>query len=786
MIKQSFSKVLGGVPPSTATHVIDWDAGALLGTAGLAIGAAAVWGIDSLIGKAGLHLLPDLSVVEHAKYWIEGLKNSPAWEQYVAWYSSLGGIGKALFHARLIGASLLPVGLSAYLAKSGLKERDLYIHREGRRLYEGKEALKILQRKSKAECDAAEAGLYLHEGIRLSSKRECGGFLYMGTAGGGKTVAMKPLIFQALERGDKAIIFDLKGEITAEIRKGKDEDGNEGGVVDKFCLIAGWDRRGAAWDIAADCTNEQTAMEIAKRFIKDGKDPMWSNAAQMIFVAFLKKLMVEKPGQWGFQDLADTLSYSNEQVKAIVQKYMPFALDLVSDAESKTTQSIMINMKSFMFDIIMLAKAWKDGKGKKRPRVSFRKFILDENYEHRHIVLQGNGAFESMVKSLYGGIFQTLAATMNSAECADSKTRKIWLFLDEFPQLGKVPNFGQFLEVGRSKGFRIVIGAQDYNQFIQHYSKEEADTFLSILKTWVIVKFPPGPTAEWVSNTIGTRRVQVPQHSRSIGAPGGGGSSMSISYNDVDLPVIHPADVEAKLGETSRLKGGVSGLVIGFQDVYIVDFLFRSYVKTQPAAVMAKWTRTIEMDDDVTSDYSDGGSVGVAVMSEEKKALILAKMDKMNSIRKEHEDRDKALLNPPRPSESDADAEKDRKYPKVVEEPQENSAINEQDEFFAMLDGMGGDAPLPKKKVVVKEAVVDDETAELGTHAATSAITEEMGLTGTVADVLSIGAGLADMISSAQATTSPAVLTPLASAESSTGVPEKILTREREGKESEE
>ncbi len=779
MIKQTWTKMFGGVPPSTATHVVDWDAGALLGTAGLAIGAAAVWGIDSLIGKAGLHLLPDLPVVEHAKYWIEGLKNSPAWEQYVAWYSSLGGIGKALFHARLIGASLLPVGLVAFLAKNGLRERELFVHREGRRLFEGKKALEILKRKSKEECEAAEAGLYLHEGIRLTSERECGGFLYMGTAGGGKTAAMKPLIFQALARGDKAVIFDNKGEITQEILKPK--NGGEGGVVDRFCLIAGWDRRGAAWDIAADCTNEQSAMEIAKRFIKDGKDPMWSNAAQMIFVAFLKRLMVEKPGQWGFQDLADTLAYSNEQVKAIVKKYMPFALDLVSDAESKTTQSIMINMKSFMFDIIMLAKAWKDGKGKKRPRVSFRKFILDENYEHRTIVLQGNGAFANMVKSLYGGIFQTLSATMNSAECPDSKTRKIWLFLDEFPQLGKIPDFGAFLEVGRSKGFRIAIGAQDYNQFIQHYSKEEADTFLSILKTWVIVKFPPGPTAEWVSNIIGTRRVQVPQHSRSIGAPGGGGSSLSISYNDVDLPVIHPADIEAKLGKTTRWRGGVSALIVGYQDVYIVDFPFKKFVKTQPAAVMAKWTRTIEMDDDVTSDYSDEGSVGVAVMSEEKKARILAKMGKMNSIRKELDERDKALLNPPR----ETDAEKDKKYPKVVEEQKDNSEGNEQDEFFAMLDGMGGDTPLPKTKVVVKEAM-DSDVAEVGVHASTEIISEGMGMTGTVLDVAVEGISLFDQISGTAPTTSPAVLTPLASAESSTGVPEKILTREREGKESEE
>lgn len=783
MIKQTWTKMFGGVPPSTATHVVDWDAGALLGTAGLAIGAAAVWGIDSLVGKAGLHLLPDLSVVEHAKFWIEGLKNAPEWERYVAWYSNLGGIGKALFHARLIGAALLPVGLSAYLAKIGLKERDLYIHREGRRLYEGKKAMDILKRKSKEECEAAEAGLYLHQGIRLTSERECGGFLFMGTAGGGKTVAMKPLIYQALARGDKSILFDLKGELTEEIRKGKDKDGNEGGVVDKFCLIAPWDARSAAWDIAADCNNDQTAMEIAKRFIKDGKDPMWSNAAQMIFVAFLKKLMFEQPGQWGFQDLADTLAYSNEQVKAIVKKYMPFALDLVEDAESKTTQSIMINMKSFMFDIIMLAKAWKEGKGKKRPRVSFRRFILDDNYEHRTIVLQGNGAFQSMVKSLYGGIFQTLSATMNSAECPDSKTRKIWLFLDEFPQLGKIPDFGAFLEVGRSKGIRVVIGAQDYNQFIQHYSKEEADTFLSILKTWVIVKFPPGPTAEWVSNTIGTRRVQVPQHSRSIGAPGGGGSSLSISHNDIDLPVIHPADIEAKLGKTTKWKGGVSGLVVGYQDVYIVDFPFRKYVKTQPAAVMAKWTSTIEIDDDVTTDSSDVGSAGSAIMSEEKKARIQAKIEGMKGYRKSMDEREDRLLNPPRPTESAA--EKDRKYPKLVDEP-EGTDKPDVESVADMLANMLPENDVPRPKTVVRTvAPMDKDVAEVGKHAATSMVAEGMGMTGTVIDFAMLASSVLDETQSAGVGTAM-VASPLAKSESSTGIAKKVLTREREGKDSEE
>ncbi len=781
MKKQVWTKMLGGMPPASATHIVDWDSGVMMGTAGLIAGAAAVWGIDSLIGKAGLHLLPDLSVVEHAKYWIEGLKNSPAWEQYVGWFSNLSGIGKAMFSARLIGASLLPVGLAGFLYKNGTKERERFVHRVGRQCFEGKEALKILKEKSEMECQMGEPGLYLQDWIRLTRERERGGFLFMGTAGGGKTVAMKPLIFQALERGDKAVIFDNKGEITEEIRKGRDKDGNEGGVVDTFCLMAPWDRRSAAWDIAADCINEQMAMELAKRIVKENeKDPFWSNAAQQILLAYMKKFMVEKPGKWGFQDLAATLSYTNQQVKEVVAKYLPMALQSIEDAESKQTHSIMVNMKTFMFDILMLAKAWRDGKGKKRPRVSFRKFILDENYEHRHIVIQGNGAYASMVKSLFSGIFKTMSSTMNSPECPDSKTRRIWLFLDEFPQLGKLDGFGPFLEVGRSKGFCVCIGAQDYNQFIQIYSREEANTFLTILKTWVVVKFPMGETAEWISNTVGTRRVQIPQHSVSM-TPGQG-SSVSISYNDIDLPVIHPSELEAKLGKATWGARwlGVQGLVTGYGDVYIVSFKFRSYVKTQPAAVMAKWTQMVELDD--FTESSDEVPAGGTAMSEEKKARILAKMDKMNSIRKELDERDKALLNPPRPTESDA--EKDKKYPKVVEEQQEKPSVSEQDELIAMLDDMGGDAPLPKT-VVKTAAPMDKDVAEVAKHASTSMVAEGMGMTGTVIDFAMLASSVLDETQTAGVGTAM-VASPLAKSESSTGIAKKVLTREREEKEAEE
>ena len=74
------------------------------------------------------------------------------------------------------------------------------------------------------------------------------------------------------------------------------------------------------------------------------------------------------------------------------------------------------------------------------------------------------------------------------------------------------------------------------------------------------------------------------------GADKASGGSVSLSYGDVDLPVIHPADIEAKLGASERWNG-IRALILGYEDAYIVNFPFRTYVKTQPALIEARWTR---------------------------------------------------------------------------------------------------------------------------------------------------------------------------------------------------
>ena len=92
MEKQSWTKLFGGVPPTTATHVVDLDAALLAGVFGFVAGCAVVTVVDRLLwNMLGSGLLPDLLVIEHARFWMQGLSGGKDWTRYLGWLDALEG-----------------------------------------------------------------------------------------------------------------------------------------------------------------------------------------------------------------------------------------------------------------------------------------------------------------------------------------------------------------------------------------------------------------------------------------------------------------------------------------------------------------------------------------------------------------------------------------------------------------------------------------------------------------------------------------------------------------------
>lgn len=486
----------------------------------------------------------------------------------------LAGGGAALVIPRMLFSLLVTIISFIFLMLKLAKPKDVHVHVSGRRLLNDAAAVSGLAMQAKFECKTHGRGIKLHPTLPfwLSLDRESRHFFILGSIGGGKTQVILPLMLAAQERGDRMIVHDNKGDYTSKL---------PGDPI----IIAPWDKRSVAWDVAADCTTKQDARELAARLVPESKDPMWSFAARQVLVGFLISLQQQRGTDWGWIDLAALVPLPQPDLLLLMSRYNPEGVRAVEDA-SKTTQSILITLSSYMSVVFDLADAWGDKP--RSQRISFIDWLSDEDHPQRTLILQNSGRFAGLSHAYIGGIIAMLSSRINSPDFSDSKTRRIWFFLDEFPQLGKLENFAPLLEVGRSKGVRVVIGAQDLAQIRELYGRDAAQSWASMVGTQIFARINPGETADWISKLVGQRIVERPNLSVS-GTPGGAGQSVTRSYSRESIPVLLPSQLSDELGSS---RAGVKCLLLGYRNANILLWPYTTLPMLRPVSKLANWVLT--------------------------------------------------------------------------------------------------------------------------------------------------------------------------------------------------
>jgi type IV secretory pathway TraG/TraD family ATPase VirD4 len=110
--------------------------------------------------------------------------------------------------------------------------------------------------------------------------------------------------------------------------------------------------------------------------------------------------------------------------------------------------------------VSVLADAWSDPSAR---RFSIRTW-LHHPAPYRPLILQHDPGYRELSRIWIASMLGLLASAVGSPSLPESRERRVWLFLDEFPQLPPIKQFPTFLELGRSKGVAVVIGAQDTAQ----------------------------------------------------------------------------------------------------------------------------------------------------------------------------------------------------------------------------------------------------------------------------------------------------------------------------------
>lgn len=461
-------------------------------------------------------------------------------------------------------------------------------HIRGRRRLQGEAALKAW---TLAEGEDAD-GLHIHPSLPpITKSRETRHLLIFGGVGSGKTQTILPLMRAARERGDRMVIFDLKNDFTREFAsKTKTYKGNEVEVVD--AIFAPWDSRSMPWAVAHDVDTLAAAREFASRMIPEaqGGTPFFSNAARQVLIASLVELQYEKPEQWGFADLVEKLTRPVEELAEAARTHFPEALKALSDGQQNiTTAGVLGNMMSYLSVVFDLARAWPE------PGIfSIRDWLMEKNKATKSVILQHNGQFESLARAFNGAVLGLASQIINSPLMSESSSRRLWFFLDEFPQIGKVESIFPVAEIGRSKGVRLVVGLQDISQLKKIYSEHQASALVSMVGTHAVTKVSSGETADFITEKlIGEREIERLDVSTSSGTgrtpglftPGGTRTS---SWKPVREPVMLPA----QLHELGPGKNGVKVAILGIgQDALEIEIPYSVPATLRPGSVIADWTR---------------------------------------------------------------------------------------------------------------------------------------------------------------------------------------------------
>lgn len=479
-----------------------------------------------------------------------------------------------------------------FLSVAELEERRS-IHLRGPRLIVGDAAIAAGRFAEGEAVGQSGQGIYVAPGLPISLRRETRQIMVVGSIGGGKSELLKFLMTQMIGRGDKMLVHDSKGEFCSEW---PDE---------KFGILSPVDRRSAAWCISSDCIGVASARELAAKLLPQGKttESTWTDGAREILYGLILHLQQNVVG-WHWGHLNDMLALSPPDMRSIILSIYPQAEKyLEADGDgvlTKTAQSFLVTLDSAVASVVgQLAAAW--GHNFAGQRISLTRWIADDKTGPQALLLVSAADYSQLSRVWTGAAVALMSRIVASPRMENSSTRRLWLILDECKQLGRLEDFQSLMEVGRSRGIRVVTAWQDLKQIEQVYSeKADFDVFTSLPKTKVVLQSSPGASSQHVSESwIGQRLVRLSDKTIRHGAVD------SMGAHETWIPVITGHEIDSTLGVVRSDDGDLvsRGLVIGIgPDVLRLEWPPAGWATTRPARVPATWTGDVSV---ATSEASD-------------------------------------------------------------------------------------------------------------------------------------------------------------------------------------
>jgi len=350
-------------------------------------------------------------------------------------------------------------------------------------------------------------------------------FLMSGSTGTGKSVAMGALLENLRARGDTVILVDSGGDFLS-----KHYDANTDFVFNPY------DDRCIGWSPTAEMQGAWDATAMARSIVPDGSGDAkeWNGYAQTFVSSVLRRL-------WETQRLTlkDFLYYVQAASIPELSELLVGTAAMSQLAADRTFGSIRTIAGNYVaaYDYLPTDQ---------------QTFSVAEMIRAEHsgvlFVTYRDDQLDSL-RNLIACLLDVAARTILSL--TPDPERRIWLIIDEFASIGKVQSIEAMATKARKAGGCLVLGIQSVAQLKDRYGEHGAQTILSCLSTWLVLRCSDADTAEYMSKYIGEAEVKRTQQGSSTSDTG---ESQSWNEQSTTQRVVLGSQIQAFPNLTGLLK----------------------------------------------------------------------------------------------------------------------------------------------------------------------------------------------------------------------------------------
>lgn len=445
-------------------------------------------------------------------------------------------------------------------------------HVKGPRLFIGRAAGSALLAAWHRRYGVTEPGIELAKGIPMPRQLETEHLLIAGGTGAGKTTILQSMMDGVIERGDRMLALDVKGDVTARL------------PTRNAALLALDDARSRRWDLGLDVVSREDAEELAIELVPDTSDPSWSAGARRVLACLVGHLQDEyrrSARSWSWVELERLLMSPIEVLYGMVLEREPATAVFLDTSQDETRKQAMSFYLVLIANALQVVSACARMGSAKGPGLSFRQWVSAVNAPQVLILRQSQRYPE--LSATIARLALKFVADAAADRTAGAAPDPVWLMLDELPQIGMTPAVPRLAAIGRSAGIRLVVTVQSPAQLRDIYGAEGCQHLLDNLTTKIVGRTSSGKTASEVAeHWIGNRTVEYWEK----GARDANGAIRS-ERRTADIPVVEPQLLSDGLGLGSAVSSGpvVRALVLGHGDVCLLEWPVGLWHDRRPSTI---------------------------------------------------------------------------------------------------------------------------------------------------------------------------------------------------------